>query len=112
MTDEAPGNDWKLTLRYGRSATPFQHYALIADGVAGALGDGFECRPGPAVMAMKGWATDADAAADMRRFTSGRIGFEMAWRVEIHETPPDQPPRENPFGYDISFVPYDGDTDE
>ena len=112
MTDEAPGNDWKLTLRYGRSATPFQHYALIADGVAGALGDGFECRPGPAVMAMKGWATDADAAADMRRFTSGRIGFEMAVRVEIHERPPDQPPRENPFGYDISFVPYDGDTDE
>ncbi len=63
-------------------------------------------------MAMKGWATDADAAADLRRFTSGRIGFKMAGRVEIHETPPDQPPRENPFGYDISFVPYDGDTDE
>ncbi len=112
MTDEAPGNDWKLTLRYGRAATPFQHYALIADGVAGALGDGFECRPGPAVMAMKGWPTDADAAADMRRFTSGRIGFEMAGRIEIHETPPDQPPRENPFGCDICFVPYDGDTDE
>ncbi|WP_313249141.1 hypothetical protein [Stenotrophomonas acidaminiphila] len=55
---------------------------------------------------------DADAAADMRRFTSGRIGFEMAGRIEIHETPPGQPPRENPFGYDICFVPYDGDTDE
>ena len=36
MTDEAPGNDWKLTLRYGRAATPFQHYALIADGVRDA----------------------------------------------------------------------------
>jgi len=42
VTDETPGNDWKLTLRYGRAAMPFQHYALIADGVAGALGDGFD----------------------------------------------------------------------
>ena len=114
MTDGPLGNDWKLMLRYGRATTPFQHYPLIADGVAGALADGFECRPGPAVRAMKGWATDADEAADMLRFTSDGIGFGMTGRVGIHETPPDQPPRGIPFGYDISFVPCDdeGDTDE
>jgi len=114
VTEEPLGNDWKLKLRYGRATTPFQHYSLVADGVAGALADGFQCRPGPAVMAMKGWATDADEAVDMLRFICGKGGFEMAGRVEIHETPPDQSPRGNPFGYDLAFVPYDGegDTDE
>lgn len=99
--------DWKLRLRYGKDATSFQHFSLIADGVAGHLVEGFECRPGPAVMSMKVWASDADEAADMIVSIGRQIGFEVTGKIDIYETAPDQPPREHPHGYAIGFVPYD-----
>lgn len=46
-------SDWKLKLRYGKLSTNFSHFTVLADGVAGRLSDGFDCRPGPAWMAMK-----------------------------------------------------------
>lgn len=114
MTDAGLGDDWKVQLRYGRISTPFKHYALVADGTAGQLAEGFECRPGPAVMAMKGWATDPDEAVDMIRYVSEQIGFSIAEKIEVYEAELDEPPRERPFAYNISFVPYsDGsDSDE
>lgn len=113
MTDAGLGDDWKVKLRYGRISTPFQHYAIIADGTAGQLADGFECRPGPAMMAMKGWATDIDEAGDMIRYVSEKVGFSITGRIQIYQAELDEPPRDKPFAYNISFVPYsDGDDSD
>ena len=99
--------DWKLRLRYGRSKTQFQHYSMIADGVAGSLPDGFSCPHGNAFMAMKVWASSVDEACEMVRAIGGQIGFTVTGKIEVYETEPSQPPRENPYGYDIVFKPYD-----
>lgn len=114
MSGDALADDWKVKLRYGRLSTPFQHFAVLADGVAGEPIDGLECRPGPAVMSMKGWATDADEAADMLRYVSNEIGFSITGAIEVHQAELDEPPRDRPFAYSINFVPYseDGDTRE
>lgn len=104
MEDE---KNWKLKLRYGKESTPYKHFTALGDGVVGDLVDGFECRKGPAVMAIKTWATDADESADMLRVIGSRIGFLASGEVQIYETDAEQPPKERPFGYDIRFTPYD-----
>ena len=101
--------NWKLELRYGRLVTPYKHFTAIADGVAGELRDGFECRPGNAVMSMKTWATDTDESAHMIRIIGQQIGFSVSGKIEIYETEAEEPPSENPRGYDIRFFPYDED---
>lgn len=98
--------DWKLALRYGKMHTPFSHYTIIADGVANELSDGFECRPGKAFMAMKTWSTSADESIDMAIAIGEQIGFTVTGKVEVYETEPKEPPQENPYGYGISFTPY------
>jgi hypothetical protein len=100
-------NNWKLKLRYGKEATPYKHFIAIGDGLVEDLANGFECRKGPAIMAIKTWATDADESADMLRVIGSQIGFEATGGIEIYETEPEQPPKDNPFGYDINFTPYD-----
>ncbi len=99
--------NWKLKLRYGKETTPFKHFTVLADGHVHELKDGFECREGPAWMTMKAWATDANESADMIQVIGKRIGFEVTGKIEIYETDPEQPPKENPFGYGINFTPYD-----
>ena len=109
MPRDSQSDNWKLELRYGRLATPYKHFTAIADGVAGELQDGFECRPGPAVMSIKTWAGDADESAHMARLIGQQIGFSVSGQVEIFETEAEQPPGDRPHGYDINFVPYDDD---
>jgi hypothetical protein len=104
---EAQDENWKLDLRYGRIKTGFVHFTAIADGTAGELRHGFACRPGSAVMSMKLWAADANEAFAMVRDIGGSIGFDAHGKIELFDTPPEQPPRENPHGYDINFVEYD-----
>ena len=104
MEDE---KSWKLKLRYGKETTPYKHFTALGDGVVGDLADGFDCPKGPAIMAIKTWATDADESADMLRVIGSRIGFDATGEIQIYETEPEQPPKENPFGYDINFTPYD-----
>ena len=107
MPEESQSQNWKLELRYGRMVTPYKHFTAIADGVAAELKDGFECRPGPAVMSIKTWAADADESAHMARIIGQQIGFSAIGKIEIYETEAEQRPGENPHGYDINFVPYD-----
>lgn len=111
MTEEQ--KDWKLKLRYGKLKTEFKHFTVLADGIVGELTDGFECRPGPAWMSMKAWATDSDESADMIQSIGNQIGFQCDGEILIYdETDPDVPPGENPHGYDISFTPYKQDAKE
>ena len=107
MSDEAVDKDWKLKLRYGQLRTEFKHFTAIAEGVVGELADGFSCRPGNAFMAMKTWASSADESADMVRVIGEKIGFKVTGNTQVYDTEPNQPPRANPFGYDIAFTPFD-----
>ncbi|MBY6213270.1 hypothetical protein KUV95_17110 [Microbulbifer agarilyticus] len=99
--------NWKLKLRYGKETTPHKHFTAIGFGVAGELSEGFKCQKGPAIMAIKTWATDADESADMLRVIGGQIGFNATGKIEIYETDPEEPPKDNPFGYGINFTPYE-----
>ncbi len=99
--------NWTLKLRYGKETTPYKHFTAMGDGVVGELSEGFDCEKGPAIMAMKTWAVDADESADMLRVIGGQIGFDATGEIQIYETEPEQPPKENPFGYDINLTPYD-----
>ena len=106
MADDT--TDWKLKLRYGKLTTPFTHFSLIADGlVREALRPGFECPVGRAYMAMSVWASDEDEAFDMIQQIGADIGFVCDGDIQLYDTPPDQPPRDAPFGYGIAFTPYD-----
>jgi hypothetical protein len=98
--------DWKLKLRYGRLKTPYNHFTVFADGVAGKLEGGFECRPGPAIMAMRTWATDTEEAVDMACAIGRQIGFSVTGRIRVYNSEPEVPPGENPHGYGINFEPY------
>ncbi len=104
MEDE---KNWKLKLRYGKEITPYKHFTAIGDGIVGDLADGFECRKGSAFMSIKTWAADSNESADMLRVIGSQIGFEASGEIKIYETDPEQPPKENPFGYDIKFTAYD-----
>ena len=103
MEDE---KDWKLKLRYGKETTPFSHYTVLAEGVAGDLVEGFECPKGNAIMGMKAWASSMDESALMIQDIGQQIGFEVTGEIQIYETEPEQPPRDNPHGYDIQFTPF------
>lgn len=99
--------NWKLKLRYGKEATPFKHFTALGDGVVGDLVEGFECPRGPAIMSMKTWASSAGESADMLRVIGCQIGFDALGEIQIYETDPKQPPKDDPYGYDINFTPYD-----
>jgi len=98
--------DWKLKIKFGKLVTPFKHITVLADGIVGELSDGFHCEPGRAWMSMKTWSTDYDEAADMIKVIGRDIGFEVDGKVEMYDTDAEQPPRDSPYGYDISFAPY------
>jgi hypothetical protein len=106
MEDDAMEKDWKLKLRYGKLQTPFKHYTAIVEGVVGELAEGFSCRPGNAFMAMNTWATSEEESADMVRVIGEEIGFRVTGNTQVYSTEPTQPPRPDPFGYDISFTPF------
>ena len=107
-TDESD-KDWKLKLRYGGLKTPYRHYTVIAEGVVSEETKDFSCPPGGAFMGMKAWASSADESAEMIQFIGERIGFQVTGAIQIYETEPTQPPRDNPYGYDINFTPFDSD---
>ncbi len=100
-------NDWKLKLRYGKEKTAFSHFTVLAEGVAGDLDDGFSCPKGNAIMAMKTGANTSDESADMVCSIGEQIGFKVTGKIQIYETEPEQPPRENPHGYGINFTPFE-----
>ncbi len=111
MPEDQVDKDWKLKLRYGKTQTPYHHYTAMAEGEAGELADGFSCRPGKAWMAMKTWASSTEESGDMIRTIGNQIGFTVTGRVLIYDTEPTQPPGENPYGYDIGFVPFDSSSE-
>ena len=43
----------------------------------------------------------------MVRVIGEKIGFKVTGNTQVYDTEPTQPPRANPFGYDIAFTPFD-----
>lgn len=111
MSEIENEKDWKLKLSYGKLTTPFQHYTLIGEGIAGALAPEFSCPQGPAFMSMKAWALSSDQSIDMLRVIGSRIGFTVTGNTQVWETEPEDPPGEKPYGYDINFTPYTSDEE-
>lgn len=100
--------DWKIKLRSGKLQTPYRHFTVIAEGlVEGELGNGFVCRPGAALMAVKTWAASTQKSADMAKVIGRRIGFSVTGQIRVYETEPSQPPENMPLGYDVNFTPFD-----
>ena len=100
-------DNWKLKLRYGKIKTEFKHFTVLADGIVGELVDGFNCKSGSAWMSMKTWSSSEDESADMIQYVGEQIGFECKGEIQIYETEPTEPPKDEPFGYGINFTPYD-----
>jgi hypothetical protein len=98
--------DWKLLLRYGKLKTPFKHFTALAEGVMKKKENDFGCPTGAAWMGMKTWATDTGESTDLIRVIGRQIGFEVTGDIQVYDTEPAQPPREKPFGYEITFTPF------
>ena len=101
--------DWKLKLRYGRLKTPYQHFNTISDGVFDEPASDFDCPAGPAIMTMRVWSSYSEEAAHMASLLGDDVGFTVTGDIQIYETPPEEPPRDGPYGYGIGFSPYDPD---
>ncbi|MBB1247855.1 hypothetical protein [Rhizobium sp. G21] len=102
--------DWKLKLRYGRLKTAFRHFTVIADGLIVESNSDFGTEKDmAAVFSMKVWATDTEEAIQMAKVIGWDVGFNMAGKCEVYTTAPEQPPGDNPHGYDLKFFPYIGD---
>ncbi|XVJ64613.1 MAG: hypothetical protein HEQ40_05900 [Lacibacter sp.] len=99
-------NDWKLKLRYGKIKTPYQHFTVIANGTAKDVDIDFNCADGNAFMGMKVWASSENEAAELVEVIGKQIGFTVTGNIEIYNSEPLEPPKENPFGYHIRFTPY------
>ena len=93
--------NWKLKLRYGKLLTPYKHFTAITKGV---LEDASEFSPGNAFMAIKIWATTYDNAADLVESVAGQVYFTITGKIEIFDTEPQEPPKEDAYGYDLGFT--------
>ena len=109
MDSESEDKNWKLKLRYGKLKTPYQH--SIVEGTVEHLREGFSCPKGSAFMAMKVWATSSEESCDMIRAIAKHIGFDVTGQISVFETEPTSPPREDPYGYDINFTPFNSRLD-
>ena len=108
LASDDPHPNWKLLLRYGRLDTPYEHFTVLAD-VQVIEGDAdLGSRVGPAWLSMKVWAASADAAAQLVEAIASQVGTELRGNVEVYSSEPTEPPQEEPFAYDPSFVAYEG----
>ncbi|WP_298299528.1 hypothetical protein [uncultured Litoreibacter sp.] len=102
-----PKNDWRSDLKIGVLKTPYRHFTLIAEGEIVDPSKWEEAlQTGSAVMSMKVWATTEEEAFDMIEVIGEQVGFDVTGRVELYNTEPEEPPRQNPHGYDIGFESY------
>jgi hypothetical protein len=93
--------NWKLKLRYGKLTTIYKHFTTITKGV---IQEESEYSPGNAFMAIKIWATTYDDAADLVESVAEQIGFVITGQIEVFDTEPQEPPKQNAYGYDLGFT--------
>ena len=98
--------DWKALYQSGRLETPYRHYAVIMNGVAGRKAADFGAKPGPAFMGMKIWASSSAEAAQMARSYAERASFTIRGEIEVYATDPTEPPRDEPYAYSVKVTSY------
>jgi hypothetical protein len=103
--EKAP-RDWKLLLRYGRLTTPYDHFTVLVDVDVIEGNADWNSEVGPAWMAMKVWASSADAAAGIVCDIAPQVGAEVRGKVAAYKTDPDEPPQDLPSAYGLQFTPY------
>jgi hypothetical protein len=101
--------DWKLKLRYGKLKTPYKHYTLIAPVIINEFIEDFEAKPGHAYLGMKIWASDYDEAVEIIENIGIQTGYQINGKIEIYDTPPEQPPADHPNAYGINFSYYEAE---
>ena len=111
-TSDEEESDWKLRLRYGRLKTQYSHFSIVAEGMMTTEENEFDCPKGSAFLGMKAWASSSDEAGDMIRSIGGQLAFEITGRIYVYDTEAEQPPRANPYGYDIKFTPFQDDAEK
>ena len=99
-------DDWKALYQAGKLNTPYKHFSVIADGVAGPGAVQHGGRPGPSWLGMRLWATSADEAIHMFRLFAEQSGFAVKAKIEVHDSEPLEPPRDAPHAYGVKFTPY------
>lgn len=99
-------DDWKSLYQAGKLNTPYKHFSVIAEGVAGRDTGQYGGKPGPAFLGMRVWASSAEEARDMTRLFAERVGFALKGKIEVYDTEPIEPPRDAPHAYSIKFTPY------
>ena len=104
--DNVP-SDWQALYRNRTLITPYKHYSVIADGVAGKSSREFESTPVPAFLGMMIWASSPEEAAHMVHLFTKRVGFRVKGEVEVYVTELDEPPQQNPHAYRIKLTRYD-----
>ena len=100
-------NTCKLDLKSGKLETPYKHFTVLAEGVVVQLIEGFEAPKGNAIMGIKVWASDIEEPPYIVKSIGKQIGFDVTGEIQIYNTEPEQPPKENSYGYDIQFTPFD-----
>ena len=99
--------DWKLKLRYGKQTTPYKHNTLIAQGVSEQKIEGYDNLPGPAYMGIAVWAPNDEDAVEILVEVGKNLGFKVTGNIEIYETDPKEPPKDNPSYYQVNFTSYE-----
>ena len=93
--------NWKLKLRYGKLLTPYKHYTAITKGFVKEVST---YSPGSAFMAIKIWAITYDDAANLIESVARQIDFTITGKIEIFDTEPQEPPKDDAYGYDLGFT--------
>lgn len=99
MTEE--NKNWKLRLRYGKLKTDYRHFTAITKGI---VEEESSYSPGKAFMGIKIWAIDYDEAADIVELIAKQVEFTITGKIEVFDTEPQEPPRQEPYGYDLGFT--------
>jgi hypothetical protein len=111
VENHQPEPDWKQKLRQGKLKTPFRHYTALAEGMVGILMLGFSCRRGPALMAVNTWAESVIDSEDLLQAMGREIGFTVTGKIRVFETEPSEPPKPDPYGYEVRFTPLEEKAD-
>jgi hypothetical protein len=93
--------NWKLKLRYGKLRTPYKHFTAITKGT---VEESSTFSPGNAFMGIKMWAATYDDAADLVESVARQVCFTITGKIELFDTEPQEPPREDAYGYDVDFT--------
>jgi len=81
----------------------FKHYTLISDGYVGDSTT--KMHPfGNAIFGMKVWASNASEAVDIYNQIGEQKGFEIARGIDIFDSKPEEPCRDEAYGYRISLI--------